>query len=131
MTTDTNYSLSSAGEMDDLPRTLRREREARERQAREQQAASAGATLRAAPSSSSQVADTMPGDLVPAAVQRLDIPFWRLMTFFLKAVFAAIPALLLLGVLLYFAGELLQWADPELVQTKIIICSPSNPKGCP
>ncbi len=48
----------------------------------------------------------------PATVVRFDVPFTHLMGFFIKAVFAAIPALILLGVLLWFAGSLLKTLLP-------------------
>ena len=58
--------------------------------------------------------------------QRFDVPFLQLSAFFLKAVLAAIPALLLLGVLLFFAGKGLQAYFPELVHTKILISFPNG-----
>ncbi|MFN3868852.1 MAG: hypothetical protein ACK4MF_07300, partial [Hyphomicrobiaceae bacterium] len=62
---------------------------------------------------------------LPAAVTRLDVPFFHLMTFFIKAVFAAIPALLLLGGLLWGAGHLLQTYFPWLVKAQILIHFPN------
>ena len=123
---DTSLPLSAASEMDDLPRTLRRERD------RQRAAASAGSMGSAtrvadAPASASIAAD----DFVPATVKRIDVSFLRLMMFFLKAVLAAIPALILLTAILGLGGHLLQVYFPELIQTKLIICSPGNPKGCP
>lgn len=59
-----------------------------------------------------------------ATVTRIDVPFGRLVTFFLKAVLAAIPALILLGVILWFAGEILEWIYPELIRAKITIHVP-------
>ena len=63
---------------------------------------------------------------VAAAVTRFDVPFMRLVMFFLKAVFAAIPALILLGVLLWFAGHILQTQFPELIKMKILITFPNG-----
>jgi hypothetical protein len=61
----------------------------------------------------------------PASVRRFDVPFLHLMTFFLKAVLAAIPALFLLGVILWFAGAGLQAFFPNLVKMKILISFPN------
>lgn len=104
---------------DDLPRTIRREREARarEREARERQAAA---------SSAPAVDHDGPYELpAPAAtVTAIDVPFARLMAFFLKAVLAAIPALLLLTVLLWLLGQGLQTFFPQLLKLKILIYMP-------
>ena len=132
--TDINYALGLDGSPDDLPRTVRREKEAREREAREREAASA--EIAAGPSLSSglapdyaahepayhPLADEPP---MPAAVTRLEIPFLRLVAFFIKAVFAAIPALILLGALLWGAGHLLRLYFPELVKMQILVYFPN------
>ncbi len=143
---------------DDLPRTFRREKEAREREAREREAkereardrqmaerqakeraqrerAAAPALSVAAPYLSGapglganpqvyadpavqpDIAD-MP---YPATVRRSDVPFFHLMAFFLKAVVAAIPALILLTAILWFLGQGLSTFFPELVKMKILI----------
>lgn len=128
MTMDTSFPLSPAAEADDLPRTLRRERD-RQRAAANASANSLGSATRAPDPPASS--DTLSADeLTPAIIKRIDVPFFRLMAFFLKAVLAAIPALILLTALLGLGGHALQLAFPELIQTKIIICSPDNPKGC-
>jgi hypothetical protein len=57
-------------------------------------------------------------------VVRFEVPFLHLMAFFIKAVLAAIPALILLGVLLWYAGALLKAAYPELIHTEILIRVP-------
>lgn len=103
---------------DDLPRTIRREREAREREreARERQA-----------NGSVPAIDRDEGFGLPppaGTITDLDIPFARLMTFFLKAVFAAIPALLVLMVLLWLLGQGLQTYFPQLLKLKILIYMP-------
>jgi hypothetical protein len=54
-------------------------------------------------------------------VQAFDVPFTHLMRFCVKAVLAAIPALILLGVILWFAGAGLQALFPQLVKMKILI----------
>jgi hypothetical protein len=124
---------------DDLPRTFRREKEARAREARER-----AAQERAAAPSLSTTPDAYapaPSSLAPqprvqadpdyapaiasmpypASVRRFDVPFLHLVRFYLKAVFAAIPALLLLGVVLWVLGHGLQMFFPELVKLKILI----------
>ena len=144
-----NYSSIADGGPDDLPRTLRRERDAREREAREREAAeraqaereqlSMGSANHAA--GPSPMASHSGGEMdyavptanyasgveaaMPATVTRLDVPFFHLMGFFIKAVFAAIPALLLLAVLLWGAGHLLQTYFPWLVKAQILIHFPN------
>jgi hypothetical protein len=133
--TDINYALGLDGSPDDLPRTVRREKEARERELREREAA-----VEPAPPGPSLSSTTLAPDYeshgpayrggvaeppVPAAVTRLEIPFLRLVAFFLKAVFAAIPALLLLAGLLWGAGHLLRVYFPDLVKMQILIYFPN------
>src|SRR6185295_4028586 len=121
---DLDFGLFSDESSDDLPRTLRREKEARAREARER----AAQERAAAPSLSTgsddysgprpqvyRSADIEPrGDdhPPPATVRRFDVPFVHLATFFIKAVLAGIPALILLGVILWFAGALVQSCFP-------------------
>jgi hypothetical protein len=104
---------------DDLPRTIRREREAREREARERQArereAAAAASVPLIEHEGAYGALASP----PATVTDIDVPFFRLMTFFIKAVFAAIPALLVLTALLWLLGQGLQSFFPQLLKMKI------------
>lgn len=124
---------------DDLPRTFRRERDARERAQREREAAGAagttqGPTLRAGPGSGfSPMAGPQPMrgldddvDLPapPATVTAFDVSFWKLSLFLVKVVLAGIPALLLLGVILYGLGQALQTFFPSLVKLKILITIP-------
>jgi hypothetical protein len=101
---------------DDLPRTIRREREARERQARERQAAAAPALEPMAP------ALEMPAP--PATVIDIDMPFAKLAMFFIRAVFAAIPALIVLTAILWVFGHTLQLFFPQLLKMKILIYMP-------
>lgn len=54
-----------------------------------------------------------------ATVADFDVPFFRLMMFLIKAVFAAVPAMLLLTALLWLFGQGLQAAFPQLVKMKI------------
>jgi len=134
------------GSMDDLPRTLRRERELRERAAREQnmheagrpgqmdagwdqrsQAASGGPAMygRGEPANRYDHADlNSAADRVDATVRRIKVPFFSLMAFFIKAVLAAIPALLILIAMLYGLGLMLQTYFPWLIKMKIVISFP-------
>ena len=50
--------------------------------------------------------------------------FFRLVVFFIKAVFAAIPALILLVALLWLSGEVLRALFPWLLQMQILIHFP-------
>lgn len=116
---------------DDLPRTLRRERDAREREAREREARAfeGPAVLRkaAAAMADRPLPDPVPTGArlgEPVTVDRLDIPFGRLVAFFCKAVFAALPALLLLTIILWGVGEVLQRYFPWLLKMRILIQFP-------
>ncbi len=125
---------SFSDDTDDLPRTLRREKEARAREARER----AARERAAAPTLSTGIdddhsrpqpqiyrsAETEPciGNApVAATVRAFDVPFARLVTFFLKAAIAAVPGVLLLGVILWFVGAGLEMAFPQLIKMKILI----------
>jgi hypothetical protein len=118
---------------DDLPRTLRREKEARAREARER----AARERAAAPSLSTGIDDyhrpqpqiyrTAEDDIcsgnapISATVRAFDVPFLRLVAFFLKAVLAAVPGILLLGIILWFIGAGLEMIFPQLIKMKILI----------
>jgi hypothetical protein len=115
---------------DDLPRTLRRardERDAREREANGHRfpsslkaamnAAAGSAVPPPAYSSGTPVGDGM-------TVTRIDVPFHRLVTFFMKAVFAALPAVIMLTIMLWAVGELLQRYFPGLLKMRILIQFP-------
>jgi hypothetical protein len=105
---------------DDLPRTFRREREAREREAREREARQRMAP--SVPSIDGEAYSILPA---PAAtVTALEIPFLRLAMFFIKAVFAAIPALIVLTILLWLFGHALQSYFPQLLKLKILLYVP-------
>lgn len=158
---------------DDLPRTVRRERDAREREARERDAREREARERAAreageraqrereremaagagfgpgpspalgaamgPAAASMAhphtgmhgpqpmrVDHDDADLPapPATVTAFDVPFVNLMFFFLKAVIAGIPALLLIGAIMWGVGHVLQTFFPALLKLKIMIYVP-------
>ncbi len=137
---DNDFSLAADGGPDDLPRTFRRERDAREREAREREQAERQVRERqareraladAAPHYTGHhhyPADSYGGAQAPApgVVSRLDIPFFHLMGFFIKAVLAGIPALILLGALLWGASHVLQVYFPQLVKMQILILFPPN-----
>lgn len=129
---------------DDLPRTVRRERDAREREAREREAReraqreremgpSMGPAMGAAPAAFAPQPHPAPMRMdhddfdlpaPPATVTALDIPFLKLMMFLLKAVIAGIPALLLLGAIMWGIGQALQTFFPALLKLKIMIYVP-------
>ncbi len=115
---------------DDLPRTLRRardEREAREREANGQPLppslkSAMAAASGTATSSPDHAARTLPGEGV--TVTRIDVPFKSLVAFFMKAVFAALPALIVLMIVLWTVGEVLQRYFPWLLKMRILIQFP-------
>lgn len=136
---DTNYPLTAEEGHDDLPRTFRRAKEEKERAEKARAASGAAPTSDAATATggfypgapatpsygtSTYSAQVAPDETVPATVKRLDVPFVSLMFFFIKAVLAAIPALLLLGAIIWFAGELLQTYFPWLIKMQIFIHFP-------
>lgn len=122
---------------DDLPRTFRREREAREREQRErdlEQPAPTGhgpdpvGTLGTAQAGASGVGyahepydDGRAFGDTRAVVTRFDVPFAHLVMFSIKAVFAAFPALLILGLLFWGTGEALRVAVPSFKGIHITI----------
>lgn len=138
----------SDGSMDDLPRTFRRERELRERALREQKAREQGHSglgdaggswrdePRAAAAGGFDLAPPQPGnpydgprassagELTDAAVRRIRVPFFSLMGFFIKAVFAAVPALLILLAMLYGLGMVLEAYFPWIIRMKILVTFP-------
>jgi hypothetical protein len=122
--TDTDFALLADSDSEDLPRTLRREREAREREKREREDKARKATLTHDFGASDAPRDLPAFAAAPATVVRFDVPFTHLMGFFIKAVFAAVPALIILGTLLWYAGALLKALYPELVHTEVIIRIP-------
>lgn len=124
-------SVTDVDTDDDLPRTLRREREAQARRAREHELDGP----KGPPAPSSTVDDAPPFDdeayeyddiePAPATVARLDIPFLHLVLFFLKAVVAGIPALILLVGILWLFGEVITATFPELIKMQILIRMPN------
>jgi hypothetical protein len=121
---DINFALTADDDVDDLPRTLRREREARQREAREREEKARAATLTHDFGASETHSEVRTFAAAPATVVRFDVPFHHLMAFFIKAVLAAVPALIILGVLLWYAGYALKSLYPELIHTEILIRVP-------
>ncbi len=133
------FPIPADHEMDDLPRTVRREKEARLREAREREAQASGMTTGMSSGLSSVQPEPVlypaarPGTYAgdhgtadPTTVRRLEIPFLHLMGFFIKAVFAAIPALVLLIGVLWLFGQALEAFFPELLKMKILISFPNS-----
>ena len=134
---DPNFPPLGDESSDDLPRTFRREKEARAREARDRaaQERAAAPSLSASPDgygsapSAAQPRVQADPDLAPmiadmpypASVRRFDVPFLHLVTFFLKAVVAAIPALILLMIILWSGGAALKAFFPDLIKMKILI----------
>ena len=116
---------------DDLPRTLRREREARERASGPGMGSGNGgygAPSHSQPQAPSYVPEPSMSEHVMVSggtVTDIRIPFFRMMMFCFKLVFAAIPALILLGVLIWLAGHALMTYAPWLVKLQILIRVPN------
>lgn len=122
------------GGPDDLPKTLRRqreqqEREARERALRERDARERQLTDRAArfepvplgPQRAAEFGAPFADEPQAAVVTAFNVPFFRLMMFLIKCVLAGIPAMLLLTVLLWGMGQALKAYAPELRHFQVII----------
>ena len=146
---DTSYL---SGGDDDMPRTVRQQKEARARDqaAREiingprsangsrsafVQASTQAATARGATANSLGVdldgdyrggdfPQSAPGEYPLTTVTRVRLPFLHMVGFFLKAVIAAIPALILLMLVLWGMGQFAKHFLPWLVQMKIDITFP-------
>ena len=117
-------SMAADGGPDDLPRTLRRAREERMREAELQQAAGPGLASVPAFGPAVEPRAGFLDDPERVTVTAVKVPFLRLMAFFLKAVFAAIPALIVLGVVLWVMGFALKTYFPQLVHMQITISVP-------
>ena len=114
---------------DDLPRTIRRERDAKEARERDARQREARERLSMEPSGFTvfepQIRYQPAAAASPVgAAGGLDVPFSKLMAFFIKAVFASIPALIILTALLWVAGQGLQILFPDLVKLKVLIYVP-------
>ena len=129
--TDASMPLMADSEFEDLPRTVRREKEARAREARERRERERNSftneSLGDPPPhlSRSSVAPRIYDE--PAATEpslRFDVPFAQHVIFLIKAALAAVPALILLSVALYFVGKGFGAFFPDLERTKILISFP-------
>jgi hypothetical protein len=123
--TSADFTLQADEGPEDLPRTFRREREAREREQRERDEKARAATLTHDFGASEPSYDRFAPAGAPAIVTRFDVPFAHLMMFFIKAVFAAVPALFILGVMLWLAGDVLRNLFPWLIKMQILIHFPN------
>jgi hypothetical protein len=122
-----DFPLTADEGAEDLPRTLRREKEARERAAREREAKARAATLTHDFGASDVRHDhRLAADAAGVAVTRFNVPFFHLMGFCIKAVLAAVPALILLTALLWLGGALLKAYYPELIHMQILITFPNQ-----
>lgn len=117
--TDVNYTLP-ADDADDLPRTLRRQRE-------EMDAKRAAAATYGTPEPAFPVTAADEAGFGGVTVRRFEVPFLHLVGFFLKAALAAIPALILLGLVLWAVGHVMQIYLPQLLKMQILIWFPNNP----
>jgi hypothetical protein len=124
---DNNGGMGSAM-ADDLPRTLRREREARERSAQGLNHQPAGLGSARPTGSASYVPEPAMADgivLSGTTVTDIQVPFVQLMMFCFKLVFAAVPALIAFFVLLWLAGHALMTYFPWLVKVQILLRVPN------
>jgi hypothetical protein len=127
------------GSDDDLPRTLRRAREERERELRELHGANEPSLAPGSHAGTPHGAADVPRPHDPApplglaphsgTIRRFEVPFMHLVGFFMKAVFAAIPALLVLSLVLWLGGQALKTFFPSLgrMQIKIEFVGPETP----
>ncbi|MDO9384769.1 MAG: hypothetical protein Q7T86_18130 [Hyphomicrobiaceae bacterium] len=144
---NTDFALGTdVADFDDLPRTLRRERESREREKREREARETRSQKQAdapgRPGSHKSSFDPAPSLYVPrdenvderadpdaefpaATVKRIDVPFFHMMRFYLKAVVAAVPALVLLTAICWGMGQLIKIFFPWLLKAQILIQFPN------
>jgi hypothetical protein len=60
-----------------------------------------------------------------ATVKRIDVPFFHMMRFYLKAVVAAIPALVLLTAICWGMGQAIKIFFPWLLKAQILIQFPN------
>ncbi len=127
--TDIHISAADGGP-DDLPRTFRRERDAqrdaRDREVRERaNAAEQAYAPEPAMAAFAPEAHDYGIERPSGVVTHIDVPFMRLVAFFIKAVFAAVPALIILGLMLWGMGQALTAYAPWLLKMKILITFPN------
>ena len=115
---------------DDLPRTLRRARDEHEARERAANSPRFPSSLKAAMTAASEEAISAPDHAARTSpvdgvtVTRVDVPFRSLVAFFMKAVFAAVPALIVLMIMLWTVGEALQRTFPWLLKMRILVQFP-------
>jgi len=132
-------NLFSSGGEEDLPRTVRQQKEAvraRDQLARDMLGGPRQAYTRNPAYADSGLANedfqtmsqTPPGEDPPATVTRLQLPFFHLAGFFLKAVVAAIPALIvavaILMAVFWMTGQVVEHYLPWLVKMRIVVSFP-------
>jgi hypothetical protein len=103
-----SLSMSLDDRADDLPKALR------------------NASLRTSDDIGSTAVSGVPGDLQGAVVTDIRIPYWRLVLFLMKVALAALPALLIVALILYGVAEVMGTLFPQLVKLKIQIYVPPN-----
>jgi len=106
--TDISLPMGAEERADDLPRALR------------------GAPFRATSESTALEAPEIGRTADGAVVTDIQIPFWKLVVFLMKVALAALPALLIVAVMLYGIAEVVGALFPQLVKMKIQIYVPSN-----
>jgi len=141
----TDFAIASdVAEFDDLPRTLRRERDMREREKREREERDKRQhrATETDTEGSRKTFEATPSLFVPrdvdlddrpaidaaypaATVKRFDVPFFHMMAFCLKAVVAAIPALILLTAIMWGMGQVIKVFFPWLLKAQIFIQFPN------
>lgn len=111
------------GSDDDTPRVLRRAREEHERSMRERGGVSEPAPTFAADSEMRPAYEPAPPMAIASSgvVTRFEVSFLHLVRFFLKAALASIPALILLAVLMFGFGKMLQAFFPGLRLFEVVV----------
>jgi len=123
---DRNIPLTGQPDIDDLPRTLRREHEARAREARERTPSMTAPVAEPVFQAAESYDAPATAETFPAVVKAIDVPFVQLSLFLIKAVLAAIPALLLLMAILWGIGQVIETVMPNLLKMKILISFPNS-----
>lgn len=119
------------GSNDDTPRVLRRAREEHERTMRERGGVPEPALAPAGEPDIRPAYEPAPPMAIASSgvVTRFEVPFAHLVGFFIKAALAAIPALILLAVLMFGFGKMLQAFFPELRLFEIVVRPVVAPPG--
>lgn len=107
---------------DDLPRTLRREKEARDREARQLENTAGPVHYEAGDNFTYEPAE--PYQEAEVTVGYLNIPFFHMMAFFIKAAIAAIPALIMLAAVTYGMLWALGTLFPTVFKSGLVLWLP-------